>query len=132
MWRAIARLGLRLWKSGSIEVGSAATAIFSSCAGAAADNTRPTHNAAAATSLFMLRSPFVLPPLWRKASGGATDRARAVSPHHGDFCTDRHSALGRFMIRYCHRSQGGWHDAASDWPVELARWGAVAASRAPS
>src|SRR5260221_10543914 len=79
MWRAIARLGLRLWKSGSIEVGSAPTAIFSSCAGAAAGNTRPTHNAAAATSLFMLHSLFVLPPLWRKASGGATDRARAVS-----------------------------------------------------
>src|SRR5260221_789023 len=50
----------------------------------------------------------------------------------GDFCTDRHSALGRFMIRYCHRSQGGGHDAASDWPVELARWGAFATSRAPS
>src|SRR5258707_14043519 len=98
MWRAIARLGLRLWKSGSIEVGSAPTAIFSSCAGAAADNTRPTHNAAAATSLFMLRSLFVLPPLWRKASGGATDRAAAMSPHHeeppqgdvsnGDFAQD--------------------------------------------
>src|SRR5260221_4189475 len=50
----------------------------------------------------------------------------------GDFCTDRHSALGRFMIRYCHRSQGGGHDAASDWTVEFARWGAVATSRAPS